>query len=254
MARIARLARAPRLTGAVITAAVVLAAGALTAGCDALGSTSSGAGGSSSSNSGGAHSATKAFTVSDQVTAVVIDGGAGSVSVTGSSRSSVAVSQHLSYSSKAPTASHSLHGTTLTMSYACPTELLCSVSYQVQVPRDVTVSVTTRAGSVTLDSLAGRVSAQADAGLISASGLRSAVASFKTDAGGINAGFAAAPASLSAVTDVGPIALTVPKSARYRVSAHTVVGASTVTVPVASSSAHSITARSDLGVISIGPA
>ena len=250
MVRIARLARAPRLTGAVIFAAATAAVLA-TAGCDALGSTSSG---SSSSSSGGAHSANRAFTVSDRVTAVVIDGGAGSVSVTGSSRSSVAVSQHLSYSSKPPTASHSLRGTTLTVSYACPAELLCSVSYQVQVPRDVAVSVTTRAGAVTLDSLAGRVSAQADAGLITATGLRSADASFKTDAGGINAGFAAAPASLSAVTDVGPIALSVPKSARYRVSAHTVVGTSKVTVPVAGSSAHSITARSDLGVISIAAA
>jgi DUF4097 and DUF4098 domain-containing protein YvlB len=116
------------------------------------------------------------------------------------------------------------------------------------------VSVSTEAGSITLDSLAGRVSARTDAGVITAAGLRSAVAAFKTDAGGITAAFATAPTSLSATTDVGPIALTVPKTARYRVSAHTVVGRSTVTVPVSSSSAHSVTAHSDLGVISIAPA
>ncbi len=249
MARTVRLARAPRLAGAVV--AVVLAA-ALTAGCDALGSTASGS--STSSGSSGSHSSSKAFTVSDRVTAVIISGGAGLVSVTGTSRSSVSVSQQLSYSSKPPTASHALHGTTLTVSYSCPAELVCSVSYQVQVPRNVAVSVTTRAGSITLDSLAGRVSARTDAGLITAAGLRSAIAAFKTDAGGITAAFTAAPTSLSATTDVGPIALTVPKTARYQVSAHTVVGRSTVTVPVADSSAHSVTAHSDLGVISIAPA
>ena len=116
------------------------------------------------------------------------------------------------------------------------------------------VSVATGAGSVTLTSLAGPVSARADAGLVTAVALRSATASFKSNAGGIGATFSVAPRSVTAATNVGPIALTVPGTVGYRLSTHTVVGSSTITVQRSSSSAHSISASSDLGSISIDPA
>lgn len=196
----------------------------------------------------------QAFTVGGRVTAVVIDGGSGSVDVTGSARSTVSVSQHASYSRTPPKAVHGLHGTTLTLSYTCPAELECAVSYQVRVPRGVAVTVSTSAGAVTLTALAGRVSARATAGLVTAVDLRSAVASFNSDAGGVVAAFSAVPASLTASTKVGPISLTVPAAAAYRVSTHTVVGTATVTVRRSSSTAHSITARSDLGSVSVSPA
>jgi hypothetical protein len=123
----------------------------------------------------------------------------------------------------------------------------------VQVPIDVAVSVSTSAGAVTLTSLAGTVSARADAGLITAVDLRSAVATLKSNAGGVVATFSAAPRSLTATTNVGPITLTVPGSVAYRLSTHTFVGTSTVTVHRSDSSAHSISASSDLGSISISP-
>ena len=72
------------------------------------------------------------------------------------------------------------------------------------------MSVSTSAGAVTLTSLAGTVSARADAGLITAVDLRSAVATLKSNAGGVVATFSAAPRSLTATTNVGPITLTVP--------------------------------------------
>ena len=193
------------------------------------------------------------FTVSARVTAVVIDGGSGSIDVTGSSRSTVAVSQQLSYSGKPPTAAHVLHGTTLTLSYSCPGEPLCGVSYAVQVPAGVSVTVATGTGPVTLTSLAGTVTARADAGLITAVDMRSAVASFKSNAGGVVATFSVAPRALTATTDVGPITLTVPGSVGYRLSTHTVVGTSTVTVRRSDDTAHSISASSDLGSISVSP-
>src|SRR6202035_4650134 len=71
------------------------------------------------------------FTVSARVTAVIINGGSGSIDVTGSSRSTVAVSQQVTYSGKPPTVAHALRGTTLTLSYSCPGELLCGISYAV---------------------------------------------------------------------------------------------------------------------------
>jgi hypothetical protein len=194
------------------------------------------------------------FTVSSRVTAVIINGGSGSIDVTGSSRSTVSVSQQVTYSGKPPAATRALRGTTLTLSYKCPTELVCGISYTVQVPAGVAVSVGAGAGAVTLTSLAGTVTARADAGLITAVDLRSADASFKSNAGGVVATFSVAPRTLTAATNVGPIALTVPGSVGYRLSTHTVVGSSTITVRRSASSAHSISASSDLGSISVSPA
>ncbi len=220
----------------------MLTAVLLLAGCGALG------------KAGGSHNPPASnFTVTSRVTSVVIHGGSGSIDVTGTSGSTVTVAQQASYSSTPPTASHVLSGTTLTVSYSCPTELLCGMSYVVQVPRDVAVSVSTTAGSVTLTSLAGTVSARADAGLITAVDLRCGVASFNANAGGVIATFSVAPRSLTASTNVGSITLTVPGSVAYLVAAHTVVGTSTITVRRGGSSAHSISAHSDLGSIAISP-
>jgi len=234
----------PPLTRVAVAGIAVLAALPLVAGCGTLGNL-----GAPSHNR-----PAKSFTVSGPVSAVVIHGGSGSIDVTGSARSTVSVSQQVSYSKTPPNAAHSLRGGTLTISYSCPVEIVCGVSYTVQVPRGVAVTVSAGAGSITLTSLTGTVSARAAAGLITAAGLRSAIASFTSNAGGVIASFAAAPRSLTASTNVGPIALTVPGSVAYRIAAHTFVGSATVTVHRSGSSAHSISASSDLGSISIEPA
>jgi hypothetical protein len=223
--------------------AATLAAVPLLAGCGALGQ----------AGAGSHNPPAKEFTVTSPVTSVVIHGGTGSINVTGTSGSTVTVSQQATYTSTPPAASHALRGTALTVSYTCPAELVCGVSYVVRVPRDVAVSVSTSAGSVTLTSLAGTVSARANAGLITAIDLRSDVASFNANAGGVNATFSAAPRSVTAVTNVGPITITVPGSVAYQVAAHTVVGTSTISVR-RGGSGHSISAHSDLGTISISPA
>jgi hypothetical protein len=228
---------------ATAAALALLAAAPLVAGCGAI----------PKLGTGTHNPPASVFTVSSHVTTVVINGDSGSIDVTGSSRSTVSVSQQATYSGKSPAAAHVLRGTTLTLSYKCPTELVCGVSYTVQVPAGVAVSVGTGAGSVTLTSLAGTVSAHANAGLITAVDLRSPVASFKSHAGGVVATFSVAPRSVTAATNVGPITLTVPGSVGYRLSTHTVVGSSTVTVRRSSSSAHSISASSDLGSISVSP-
>jgi hypothetical protein len=229
--------------GAATLATVSLGTVPLLAGCGTLGKIGA-----------GTHNPpATAFTVTAAVTSVIIHGGSGSIDVAGTSGSAVTVSQQASYSSTPPKATHVLRGTTLTVSYTCPAELLCGVSYDVHVPRGVTVTVSASAGAVTLTSLAGTVSARATAGLITAVDLRSAVASFNSTAGGVIAAFSSAPRSLTAATNVGPIALTVPGSVAYQVNTHTVVGTSTITVRRDSGSAYSISARSDLGSISVNP-
>jgi len=193
------------------------------------------------------------YTVTTRVTTVVIKGGAGSIDVTGSSRSTIGVSEHASYGKTPPTAKHVISGTTLTLSYTCPSEFVCSVSYDVQVPSGVAVQVSTAAGPITLTSLAAPVSAQTTAGLITAISLSSPTATLKSNAGGIDATFSAAPSSVHASTNVGPISLAVPGSAAYQVNTHAYVGSSTVTVPKSAASPHVISASSDLGSITISP-
>lgn len=195
----------------------------------------------------------QAYTITARVTTLVIKGGSGSIDVTGGSRGTIGVSQQASYGKTPPATTHVISGTTLTLSYTCPSEFVCGVSYTVQVPSGVVVRVSTAAGPITLTSLAGPVSAQTSAGLITADGLSSPTASLKSNAGGIDATFSAAPASVHAVTDVGPILLDVPGSASYKIETRAYIGSTSVTVPKSAASAHVISASSDLGSITIGP-
>lgn len=203
----------------------------------------------------GAHNgAARTFTIGGHVTLVVINGGASSITVTGGDRGTILVSQQASYSKTPPATSRRVAGTTLTLSYSCQAQLVCGVEYNVQVPRGVAVRASTRAGAITLTSLAGDVSAQTDAGLITANDLGSATAQLKSNAGGIIAAFTGTPGSVSASTNIGAISITVPGAASYQINTHTLVGSSNVTVRKNPASRHVITASSDLGSITIGPA
>jgi hypothetical protein len=237
------MSRYSRPLAALAGCAAALTLAASLTGCDALGKL----------GTSGHYPAATAFTVDGRVTTVVIDAGSGSVDVTAASRSSVAVSQQASYATKPPVASHTLSGTTLTLSYTCAAELTCGISYSVQVPRGVAVRVSAGAGAITLTSLSGAVSAQTSAGLITAVDLGAADASLKSNAGGIIAAWSVPPRSLRASTDLGAITLTVPGSVAYRISTHTFVGTSTVTVRRSASSPYAISASSDVGSVSVSP-
>jgi hypothetical protein len=233
--------RSPR--SSLVLAAMACAAVPAIIGCGALGQVGAGVHVSPSST----------YSVTGQITAVVINGGSGSITVTGTGHGAIQVSQQPSYSKKPPVTSRNISGSTLTLSYTCPTELLCGVTYDVQVPRDVAVRAVTREGSITLTSVTGPVTAQTVAGFISATSLASPSATLKSSAGGINASFTAAPGSVQASTTAGPISLAVPNTVSYKVTGHTYVGRTMVTVRQDTTSAHTITAHSDLGSITISP-
>lgn len=240
----------PRRTRVLAAAgcAGVLAA----AGCASVSSSLRQAGKSLQQVGAGAHGTpAKTYTVTAPVTSVTVDT-AGSITVTGTSGSGpVTVTENGSYSTTPPATAHTVSGSALTLGYTCKTELLCSVDYDIKVPRGTAVHAEGREGTVTLTSLSGPVTAKTVTGLISASGLTSPTAVLKTNAGGIDATFSAAPASVDASTNAGSIVLSVPGSASYRVSADAVVGTTNVSVPRAATSPHSVTARSDLGGITI---
>jgi DUF4097 and DUF4098 domain-containing protein YvlB len=203
----------------------------------------------------GAHNGPpRTFTITGHVTTVIIDGGSSSITVTGSDRGTILVSQQASYSKTAPATSRRVADGTLTLSYSCGGQLVCSVQYDVQVPRGVAVRASSRTGSITLTSLTGDVTAQTDAGLITTNDLSSATVALKSNAGGIIAAFSAVPGSLSAATNIGSISITVPTTVSYQIHTHTYLGSSTVRVTKNPASRHVITASSDLGSISISPA
>jgi hypothetical protein len=179
---------------------------------------------------------------------------AGDITVTGGGAGdAVVVTEQPSYSKTPPVTTRRVTGATLTLAYTCKTQLVCSVNYTIQVPRGVAVHAVSREGSITLTSVSGAVTAQTITGLVTATGLTSPSAVLKSGAGGIDATFAAAPASVSASTDAGTITIAVPGTASYKVNAHAVIGVTTDTVHHVASSPHVITAHSDLGSITISP-
>lgn len=234
---------------AVTAVSVALA----TAGCSSVGSSLKqvGAGVHSSPNS--------TYKVTAPVTTVNVDT-AGSITVTAGTGSGsgpgpgpVTVTENASYSATPPVTSHAVASGVLTLADTCKAQLICNVDYTITVPRGTAVHAVSRGSSVTLGNLSGPVTAQTFAGLLSATGLASPTATLKSTVGGIDATFAAAPASLSASTTAGSITLEVPGSAAYQVNADAVVGVSTVTVRRAAAPPHAITAHSDLGSITISP-
>jgi hypothetical protein len=236
-----RYSRPPVALAAAACAALTLAA-SLT-GCDALGKL----------GAASHYPAGRNFTIDGRVTTVIIEAGSGSVDVTAANRSTVGVSQQASYSTAPPAARRVLSGTTLTLSYTCAAQLSCGIAYTVQVPRGVAVRISASAGEITLTGLSGAVTARTDAGLITADDLRSAAVSLKSNAGGIIATCSIAPLSLDASTHLGPITLTVPGTVAYKISSHTFVGTSTITVRRSATSPHEITTSSDVGSVSISP-
>jgi len=202
----------------------------------------------------GTHKSTTVYQISSSVSTVVVISHAGNVTVTGGSGPATSVTQQIAYSKTPPVTTRVVSGGTLTITYSCPVELICGVAYVVQVPRDVTLRANAGAGAIRLSGLAADVTAKADVGFISATGLTGASVSLTTGVGGITATFASAPAVVQALTRVGAITLRVPGGASYKVSAHAHLGKATVSVPQSSSSAHAITATTDVGSVVVGPA
>jgi hypothetical protein len=203
----------------------------------------------------GTHSSTVVYRISAPVSTVIVISHVGDVTVIGGglTTSAASVTQEADYSSSPPVTSRTISGKTLTVTYTCPVQLVCGVAYIVRVPRDVAVEATAGAGAIRLTGLGGRVTAKADVGSISAVGLTGSIVSLATDVGGISATFAAAPATIQAMTRVGGIMLRVPGTVSYKVSVDAHLGKATVSVPQDSSSPHAITVTDDVGTVLIGP-
>jgi hypothetical protein len=199
----------------------------------------------------GTHKSAIVYRISSPVSTVVVISHVGNITVTGGSGPSVSVTQQATYSKTPPVTTRTISGKTLTVTYTCPSQLVCAVAYVIRVPRDATVQAQADAGAIRLAGLAGNVTAKARVGLIDGTGLAGASVSLTTDGGGISASFTAAPRTLQATAHVGAISLRLPGTASYKVSADARVGHADVGVPQSPSSAYVITATTDVGAIKI---
>jgi hypothetical protein len=193
---------------------------------------------------------TERFTAAPPPRGLTVLGDVGSVTVTGSDRNSVLVTETLSYRGDPPATTRSDQGGRLTLGYRCRSGD-CGVSYDIEVPRSLSVRIYADTGSVSLTGLAGQVSAATEVGSIRGQDLSDASAVFRTDVGAINAAFTSAPTRLDANADTGAVTLLVPGTLGYDVSASANVGPVDVSVRRDASSGHVIQASSDVGSVTV---
>jgi len=213
---------------------------------------------------------TRTYAISSAVRTLVINNRVGDVHVTAGA-GPVSVTERVSYRHQLPATTHVVHAGTLTLTGTCPVSQACDVEYHVRVPSGATVDISDRVGNIRLAALAGPVTAHTsaggialrslsgalqvrnNAGSISGSDMSSATATLSTNVGSIDLSFSAPPTTVAAATSVGSITLRLPRGVAYAVHASVSAGSIHVTVPRAGSSAHSITARTRAGSVTIGP-
>jgi len=214
---------------------------------------------------------TKSYSVGGQVQTLVVNAQVGGVRVTGGDSETVSVTEHITFEHRAPSNTHRVTAGTLVLDSRCPALESCGVSYDITVPRAMTVRVFDNVGTIRLDSLSGQVTAHTNAGdidLASVSGpieisghagsilgqhVSSAHAVLRMSAGEIDVTFSAPPATITATAAVGSVTLRVPGNVSYAVSASSSVGSVQVSVIRNQASRHVITANTGTGSITIQP-
>ena len=83
----------------------------------------------------GTHKSATVYRITSPVSTVVVISHVGNITVTGGSGSSTSVTEQATYSKTRPDTTRTISGKTLTVTYTCPTQLVCAVAYAVQIPR-----------------------------------------------------------------------------------------------------------------------
>jgi len=194
--------------------------------------------------------------LTDSFTAAAPPGGltvldnVGSVTITGSNRDSVLVTETFSYRGYPPVTTRSASGGVLTLGYRCRSGD-CGDAYRIEVPRSLSVRISSGTGRISLASLGGQIRASTGVGSISGTGLSGAFAQFHTGVGSIDATFAAPPGHLAASAGTGAVVLLVPGGPGYDVAASANVGSVSVRVRQDAASGHVIEATANLGSVTV---
>ena len=212
------------------------------------------------------------YSVSAPVQTLVVNAQVGDVHVIGGDSGRVSVTEHITFRGTAPRTTHRVTSGTLALDSNCPALEICSVGYVITVPRAMTVRVGDNVGAIRLQSLSGQVTAHTNvgdidlgsvsgpievtghAGLIRGQNVSSARATLRLSAGDIDVTFSAAPAAVTATTDVGAVTIRVPGGRSYAVNASALIGTTRISVTRDPASPHAITASTKTGAITIEPA
>ena len=90
----------------------------------------------------GTHTSVATYRIASPVSTLVVTSHVGNITVVGSDRSDVSITEQVAYSSTAPSTTRTLAGRTLTVGYSCHVQLACGVAYIIDVPDGVTVQAT----------------------------------------------------------------------------------------------------------------
>lgn len=217
------------------------------------------------------HRDTSSYSVQGPVRALVVTAHLGDVVVSGGPNNVASVTQHVVFQGHAPSVSHRLAASTLSLTSHCPPGEFCSVGYDITVPRTTAVQISDEVGAVRLSALAGQVTVTVDAGQINLSSLSGQVdaltragsilgqnmssqhADLRVSTGEIDVSFATPPAAISATTDLGAVILRVPNTVAYDVVTNAGVGHIGVSITEDTAAPRTITTRTDIGAITIEP-
>ncbi|NEB82008.1 DUF4097 domain-containing protein [Streptomyces sp. SID14478] len=145
----------------------------------------------------------------------------------------------------------------------------CAARHRVEVPRGIAVvvrngdgsvrasglkqglDISTQDGSVHVDDVSGPLRLNGQDGSLRASGVDARRVTVRSEDGSVHVALRSVPDRVEARSSDGSLTLTVPDSAKYKVSTHTQDGGVDVSVPRDSHSAHQISARSQDGKVTL---
>jgi hypothetical protein len=215
---------------------------------------------------------TNSYSLSGQLHTLAVNAHVGSVHITGSGSGQVLVTERINFRGTAPGTTHRTAAGTAILDSSCPALETCTVGYDITVPRAMTIRVGsnvgeirlqslsgqvtahTNAGNITLGSVSGPVEATGHAGSILGRGVSSPHATLHSSAGTVEVTFSAAPATVTATSDIGSVTLRVPGTVPYNVTTNVGVGSTHVDVSRSPASPHVITASTRTGSVTIEPA
>jgi len=233
---------------------------------------------------------TRTETVPQPVTSLVVQSYGGQVQVTSARVDRVHVTETLSYDqgTSPPVVTRSVSGGRLSLSDPTCTHADCNVDFDVTVPADVTVTVSTGGGQVVVSGIAGAnlassggqaqatlirgpltvntgggplavrgvsgpLRAETDGGTLIAQDIAAATATITTGGGPAMVTFTAAPEKVLVSTDGGPATLAVP-GGPYNLTASSEGGPQSVRIATDPAALPSITITSGGGPLRIEPA
>jgi len=191
----------------------------------------------------GGEQAVQSYDVTDEITALHANTGAGEIVINESDRTGVHVTETLHWRGDKPQDGHQVDAGTLTLRYRCHD---CSVDYEVEVPKGLDVKVDSGSGTITLRQLTGPVSAATGSGDIEARGLAGRQVTATTGSGEVKLRFAAAPDNVHVETGSGEGAVWVP-SGSYNVTADPGSGEREVSVVQDPSSPRTVVVKTGSG-------